>query len=85
MISGRIQNLSQRRTLAVHWAESGVSWEAPIGRRLGAGQGRRGRRSAGRWLAGRLHCGDHVLWVSVPEQPHFRWTRGPGRIDLNWL
>jgi hypothetical protein len=85
MMSGRIQNPSRRRTLEVHWAESGVVWEAPIGRRLWAGHGRRGRRLAGRWLAGRLHCGDHALWVSVPEQPHSRWTRGPGRIDLNWL
>jgi hypothetical protein len=85
MKAGQIQNSPRRRRLAVRWAERADVWEMPIGRRLRVAHGRRGRRLSASWLAVRLHCGDHALWVSVPEQPHSRWTRGPGRIDLNWL
>lgn len=85
MNPGRIRNSSRRRCLVVQWAESGVDWEVPIMRQLPVEQGRRARRLAGCWVAGRLQCGNHGLWVSVPDRLHSGVTRGPGRIDLNWL
>lgn len=85
MNPGRIRNSSRQRCLVVHWAESGMEWEVPIGRQLRAEQGRRVRRLAGCWVARRLQCGNHGLWVLVPERLHSGVTRGPGRIDLNWL